>query len=201
MEGFDEFYRGSRSSVLRAVVLVAASDAEAQDCVQEAYARAAARWGSLRREDAGGWVRRVALNLALDGHRRRSVRRRLALRVSLPSEPAEPDVAHVAVVRAVRSLPRAQQEVIVLHHLLDLPVAQVASELGRPEGTVKAQLSRARAALAGLLADPDKRPPDRSADAAARVLPDADRPGQQQHSHIDDDDDHHERRGALHHDR
>jgi len=33
----------------------------------------------------------------------------------------------------------------------DLPVAEVARESGAPEGTVKARLSRGRAALAGLL--------------------------------------------------
>jgi len=41
----------------------------------------------------------------------------------------------------------------VLHHIADLPVAQVAHEIGAPEGTVKAWLSRGRAALATLLAD------------------------------------------------
>jgi RNA polymerase sigma-70 factor (ECF subfamily) len=37
--------------------------------------------------------------------------------------------------------------VIVLHHLLGLPVDQLAAELGVPAGTVKSRLSRARAAL------------------------------------------------------
>ena len=41
----------------------------------------------------------------------------------------------------------------MLHHLADLPVHDVAREVGVPEGTVKARLSRGRAALAALLAD------------------------------------------------
>jgi RNA polymerase sigma-70 factor (ECF subfamily) len=41
---------------------------------------------------------------------------------------------------------------IVLHHLCDLSVEQVASETGAPVGTVKARLSRGRAALARHLA-------------------------------------------------
>jgi RNA polymerase sigma-70 factor, ECF subfamily len=41
----------------------------------------------------------------------------------------------------------------VLHHLCDLPVRAVAAETGATEGTVKARLSRGRAALAELLSD------------------------------------------------
>ena len=40
---------------------------------------------------------------------------------------------------------------IVLHHLADLPVEEVAREMGAPTGTIKARLSRGRAALAVLL--------------------------------------------------
>lgn len=49
---------------------------------------------------------------------------------------------------ALRQLPQAQRLAIVLHHLCDLSVEQVASETGAPVGTVKARLSRGRAALA-----------------------------------------------------
>ena len=54
---------------------------------------------------------------------------------------------------ALRRLPVAQRESIALHHLADLPVAEVALTLGVPEGTVKARLSRGRAALAVLLSE------------------------------------------------
>ena len=52
---------------------------------------------------------------------------------------------------ALRRLPLAQREAIALHYLADLPVAEVASSLGVPVGTVKTRLSRGRAALAVLL--------------------------------------------------
>ena len=55
---------------------------------------------------------------------------------------------HVALVAALRTLPADQRRALVLHHLADLPVAQVAEETGVPVGTVKARLSRGRAALA-----------------------------------------------------
>lgn len=40
---------------------------------------------------------------------------------------------------------------LVLHHCLDLPVEQVATELGVPVGTVKSRLSRGRMVLTQLL--------------------------------------------------
>ena len=60
---------------------------------------------------------------------------------------------HVALVAALRQLPEAQRRALVLHHVCDLPVHAVAAEIGVPEGTVKARLSRGRAALAALLTD------------------------------------------------
>ena len=60
---------------------------------------------------------------------------------------------HVALVSALAQLPEAQRVAIVLHHLADLPVAQVAEETGASVSAVKQQLVRGRAALAGFLAD------------------------------------------------
>jgi len=53
----------------------------------------------------------------------------------------------------MRTLPEPQRRALVLYHVADLSVAEVARETGVAEGTVKAQLSRGRAALAELLAD------------------------------------------------
>jgi RNA polymerase sigma-70 factor, ECF subfamily len=57
----------------------------------------------------------------------------------------------------LRALPVAQRQVLVLHHLVGLPVAEVAHELGLPVGTVKTRLARGRRALARRLAlDPEE---------------------------------------------
>ena len=48
----------------------------------------------------------------------------------------------------------------MLHHIADLPVHEVAREIGAPEGTVKARLSRGRAALAALLVRKEPPMPD-----------------------------------------
>lgn len=131
--------------------------AEAQDVVHEAYARALARPGPfLEVRDPAAWLRTVAMNLARNRFRRRWVFDRLvsAGRVT-PAPDSVPGLSpdRVALVAALRKLGRPTREAIVLHHLADLPVEQVAATLGVPVGTVKARLSRGRAALARELAD------------------------------------------------
>jgi len=64
---------------------------------------------------------------------------------------AGPTPDHVAIVSALRRLPEAYRRVVVLHYLADLPVAEIATGLRMPLGTVKVYLSRARAQLAALL--------------------------------------------------
>jgi RNA polymerase sigma-70 factor, ECF subfamily len=159
-DGFAEFYAATARAVVRQVWALTGDLAEAQDVAQEAYARAWQRWPSVRRHPSPeAWVTLVARRLAVS--RWRTARtagrawRRHGPPVDLP--PADPD--SVALVGALRRLPVEQRVALVLHHLADLPVEAVAAEVGAPVGTVKARLSRGRAALAHLLADqPDDDP-------------------------------------------
>lgn len=59
------------------------------------------------------------------------------------------------MVAALRRLPEEQRTALALYYLLGMPVAEVARQTEAPVGTVKARLSRGRAALAGLLAVSD----------------------------------------------
>lgn len=68
-----------------------------------------------------------------------------------PQRTYEPSPDRVAIDAALQQLPEDQRRAIVLHHLCDLSVAQVADEVGSPTGTVKARLARGRATLARLL--------------------------------------------------
>ncbi len=67
------------------------------------------------------------------------------------TQPPSPD--HVALMSALREISQEQRRAIVLHHLVGMSVDEVASETGAPAGTVKARLTRGRAALAELLRD------------------------------------------------
>ncbi|GAA0899897.1 hypothetical protein GCM10009558_089920 [Virgisporangium aurantiacum] len=64
-------------------------------------------------------------------------------------------VDRVELLTALRRLAPPTREAVVLHHLADLPVLEVAATLGVPVGTVKARLARGRTALARFLAVAD----------------------------------------------
>jgi RNA polymerase sigma-70 factor (ECF subfamily) len=127
---------------------------EAQDVVQEAFARALARPRGLTDIDAPeAWLRTVAVNVVRRRWRRRQILDSILLRdrpvqqlVAAPPGPEREDLR-----AALATLPRAYREVIVLHYLADLPVDEVAQILDVPVGTVKSRLSRGRTALAARL--------------------------------------------------
>ena len=157
---FDEFYAGSFRKVTSQVYAMIGDLDEATECVQEAFVRAWAHRRKLSRADyPEAWVRTTAYRLAVSRWRRRRTAQRPPDR-ALGSSGVTPEVdaSHVALVAALRQLPEEQRQALVLHHIADLPVRQVAAEVGCPEGTIKARLSRGRTALAALLSDLDNGP-------------------------------------------
>lgn len=151
---FDAFYSASFPRLVGQLYAMCGDFCEAQDCVQEAFIRAWDHHRQLdRRHAPEAWVRTVAWRLAVSRWRR--TRRALSHtdRAQPKLPPPEPDVHHTALVSALRQIPEDQRRAIVLYHLCDRSVAEVAAETGFPEGTVKARLSRGRTALAALLGD------------------------------------------------
>ncbi|WP_155369284.1 SigE family RNA polymerase sigma factor [Catellatospora vulcania] len=149
---FDEFYLSSRQRVLRYVYAVNGDLQDAQDVLQEAYARAWQHWGRIGDYgDPEAWVRTVAYRIAVSRWRR--TKSALTAHRRHGAEPAAPapDENTVALVTALRGIPEDQRRAIVLHHLAGRSVAEIAAETGVAEGTVKARLSRGRQALAPLL--------------------------------------------------
>ena len=65
-------------------------------------------------------------------------------------------VEGLALAEALRTLPMHQRQAIVLHHLADLPIEEVAATLGARSGTIKSWLARGRRALATRLGDPEE---------------------------------------------
>ena len=150
---FDDFYTSSFARLTAQVYALIGDRDEAQECVQEAFARAWSHRRRLHRDQRPeAWVRTVAYRLAVSRWRRTVRALRPPDRALSPAgSTAPPSESHVAVVEALKRLPEAQRRVLVLHHIADLSVHEVAREVGAPEGTVKARLSRGRAALAALL--------------------------------------------------
>jgi RNA polymerase sigma-70 factor, ECF subfamily len=147
-EGFEAFYLREYHAVVRLAYALSGSRLAAEDLAQEAFLRAFRDWEAIRQPSA--WVRKVTVRRAGRTARRRLLEARalgglLAGRppaiTELPEEDAE-------VWRAVRALPRRQAQVVALRYVVDAPVAEIAQTLGMAEGTVKAQLYRARQTLA-----------------------------------------------------
>lgn len=153
-DDFDAFYAATAPGLVRAVHALTGDLGDAQDCVQEAYARAWQRWSTVSRYDVpAAWVRQVACRLAISRFRRARVGVGLLRREGPPPDVPAVSSDRVALVAALKRIPTEQRLAIVLHHLAGLTVEEVAAETGSPTGTVKARLSRGRAALALLLAD------------------------------------------------
>jgi RNA polymerase sigma-70 factor, ECF subfamily len=156
-DDFDAFYAATYTRLVGQLYAVTGDLAEAEDVVQEAFARAVVRWPRIRGYDLPeAWVRRVAVNLARQGLRRTRRRLRLLVRLAPPPPAPGPSVDGLVLAAALRTLPPAQRQVLALHHAAGLPVREVAELLGVPEGTAKAHLARGRAALAALLVDPQE---------------------------------------------
>ena len=116
----------------------------AEDVAAEALARAYARWPRVRElPHRDGWVLKVASNLAIDATRRR----RPDPYLSMAPDQEEAAVLRTALSVALRSLPKRQRQVIVLHFLSDLSEAEVAAVLGISPNTVKTHVHRGIAAL------------------------------------------------------
>jgi RNA polymerase sigma-70 factor (ECF subfamily) len=152
-DDFGDLYRASRQRLLGYVYALTGDLPEAQDAVQEAFIRAWQRWSTVRaHQDPEAWVRLTATRIAVSRWRRMRGRLRAHVRHGPPEPVSPPGIHTVEVVAALRRLPEEQRIALALYYLVGLPVKDVADEVGAPVGTVKARLSRGRAALAGLLA-------------------------------------------------
>lgn len=151
---FADFYDATWSRTLACTYAMTGDLGAAEELAQEAYTRAWSRWSRLATYDEpAAWVRQVATNLAVSRWRRARTALSWQLRHRHPESVPGPDETSAALVAALRQLPEAQRRAIVLHHLADLTVDDVARIERCPSGTVKARLSRGRAALGELLAD------------------------------------------------
>jgi RNA polymerase sigma-70 factor (sigma-E family) len=151
-DGFEEFYRSTRQRVVTVLYALGGDLTEAQDAAQEAYVRAWQRWSRISEyDDPEAWVRTVGHRLLIN--RWRKIRNGLVAYRRHGPDPAAaaPSENTVALVAALRRLPKEQRQAIVLHHLADLSVPEIAAQTETPTGTVKARLARGRRALAELL--------------------------------------------------
>jgi RNA polymerase sigma-70 factor (ECF subfamily) len=153
-EEFTGFYTASFGRLVGQLYAMTGNTADAQDAVQEAFVRA---WTHRGRLDSDGspeaWVRATAWRIAVSKWHRARLGHLLAR--SQPQLPAAdgPSPDYIALIDALRKLPAEQRRAVVLYHLCDRSVTEIAVETGAPVGTVKARLARGRASLAPYLRD------------------------------------------------
>lgn len=149
-----ELYAASYGRLVGFLTVVTGSHADAEEIVQEAFARLVPAWRRVGAyDDPEAWVRTVAFRLATSRWRRAKVAARALPRLGAASDVAPPDGTRLDAERLLAALPVAQRQVLVLHHGLGIPVEQIAADLGVAVGTVKSRLSRARAAALALSGD------------------------------------------------
>ena len=162
---FERTYEEHRAAVHAAALRIVRDPAVAHDVTQDVFLRL---WRDPScfdpsRGDIGAFLKRMGHNRALDLHRRSRSSARATERLTVLAERAEAPVevlpgaateraaAATEIRAAVRRLPDAQREAVVLAYWGGLPIPDVASLTKTPLGTAK---SRVRLGLERLRAEP-----------------------------------------------
>jgi RNA polymerase sigma-70 factor (ECF subfamily) len=151
-EEFRAFYAQEYAGLARYCHSLVSDHELAHDLAQEAFTRMVGRL--TRVEDPRAYVYGVATNLVRRAWRKRA--QQATAVAGIANEPVRDLPSHegaVTVRAAVERLPKKLRDVVLLHYWSDLTVTDVAAAVGRPAGTVKRQLSEARALLAPEVAD------------------------------------------------
>jgi RNA polymerase sigma-70 factor (sigma-E family) len=151
---FDEHYRG----LCRLAGLLLGDSAGAEEVVQEAFLRTFSGWWRVRHPERAQWyLRTTVVNISRSRLRRRTTEDRGNRVTWSGSQGEDRDEAAAAddslmLTELVRRLPPRQRDAVVLRYYEDLSEAEIARVLGCAVGTVKSQLSKARATLGRAIA-------------------------------------------------
>ena len=145
---FEVFFRSEFSRLAGYLHRMIRDEHLAADLAQEALVRTQARWVTVREPRPYAYL--VATNLARRHLRSAARQEQVAQRVGAQTQAIQ-DGPDLAVRDAVSRLPRRLSEVVALHYWADLPIAEVARVMDKPEGTIKRRLHEARTQLAQTL--------------------------------------------------
>jgi RNA polymerase sigma-70 factor (ECF subfamily) len=164
VDAFGELYREHAGRVFALCVRMSGDRIHARELMQDVFVRAWERLASFRGDASfGSWLHRLAVNVVLAGVR---TDRRREARVALAQDLAEaesgrgvmqrvgaadPGIA-IDLERAIAALPSGARRAFVLHDVEGFSHAEIAELTGLAEGTIRAQLHRARKLLTEALA-------------------------------------------------
>lgn len=147
---FEQLVEGRVDRIFRTACAILGNEADARDATQETFIAAWVRLPRLRDSDRfDAWLNRVVLNACRDALRHRQRSREIDLEgLERSGGDAQGEVAERAAFNAAfERLNPAERAILVLHHLHQLPLSEIASQLGVPLGTAKSRLHTARRAL------------------------------------------------------
>lgn len=153
-EAFGRLAEGKVDRLIAVARLIVRDPGLAEDAVQEALVRCWRQLPTLRDADRfDGWLYRILVNAAADEAKRH--RRFKASLRPIALEPAVDDFAVLAdreqLAQGFGRLSVEHRAVVVLHHYLGLPLAEIATTLGIPVGTAKSRYHYAMSALRAAL--------------------------------------------------
>ena len=144
-DAFEEVVDRYGLQLLRTARLILRDEALAEDAIQETFLKAWQRIGSLRDEDPGPWLTRIAMNESISTYRRRHRFQALTERFGRlgggkreVSSEARLDLAH-----ALDQLTAEQRAAVALRYYQDLSVEETARTLKVPVDTIKSRLKTA----------------------------------------------------------
>ena len=160
LSAFGGIYEQYFTKIYRYAVVRLGNAAEAEDVASEVFLKALESVGSYRPRGVPfvAWLFRIAHNLVVDHHRRRSRRPTTTLEDTLPLTTETPDeiVAFGLdlsdVMDAMSDVTDAQRQVIALRFGADLSIAETAQAMKKKEGAIKALQNSAIQALRRRLA-------------------------------------------------
>ncbi|MGI8418556.1 MAG: SigE family RNA polymerase sigma factor [Nakamurella sp.] len=145
-QDFDSYIAAHGRGLERYAYVLTGQPASAEDLVQTTLMKVYRRWRRVSRmEFPDAYVRRTLTTTFLDQHRRRSDTEQPM--ADVPDTAAGPDPAVAVaerdqITRALSCLSAQQRAVIVLRHYLCVDDADIATELGCSETTVRSHASR-----------------------------------------------------------
>jgi RNA polymerase sigma-70 factor (ECF subfamily) len=153
-EAFGELYKRF-APVVHGIVLLRVPYGEAQDIVQEVFLSVFENIHGLRDHRAfPGWLARIARNRAAEFHRRK----RPSEEIPEELEGARGTTAEAAeILDAIRSLPRAYREPLVLRLVEGMTGVEIAERTGLTHESVRVHLHRGMSQLRQKLGISEKR--------------------------------------------
>jgi RNA polymerase sigma-70 factor, ECF subfamily len=144
-DAFDEVVDRFGLQLLRTARLILRDQALAEDAVQETFLKAWQRIRTLRDEDPGPWLTRIAMNESISAYRRRHRFQALAERFGRLANPRQATASETRLdlARALDRLSADQRAAIALRYYQDLSVEEAAAALRIPVDTLKSRLKTA----------------------------------------------------------